>query len=69
MPKLVQHMLKKSPLKYSVTRSASEISPNIVVNKSKRDLSEAKMVKLLLKFFNQERITVKKKEMMLRSNI
>ena len=53
-------MLKKSPLKYTVTRSASEISSNIIVNRSKRDLSEARIVKLLLKFFSQERITVKK---------
>ena len=30
------------------------------MNRSKRDLSEARMVKLLLKFFSQERITVKK---------
>ena len=56
-------MLKKSPLKYPVTRSASEISPNIIVNRSKRDLSEARIVKIsFIVFFSQKRITVKKGE-------
>ena len=55
----VEHMLGKSTLTHSFTRSAGAISPNIIAIKSNMGSCEAKMAKLLLKLVSQERVSVK----------
>ena len=56
---LVGHMLEKSPLKYPFTRLSASLSPNIIVDRSKRELAALRFSKMLENLVIQERITVK----------
>ena len=55
---LVSHMLEKSPLKYPFARLAACMSPNVLVDRSKKELF-FRFSEMFEKLVSSERITVK----------
>ena len=56
---LLSHLIEKSPLKYSFLRLTASLNPNILADKSKKELNILRFSKLLEKLVSNERISVK----------